>query len=273
VKTMQDDGDVAVDSLELGSFNDAEMKELMEELEGVDIISEDSKCDEDHQTSPDSDFTNDSVAMTPSECGNDNTIDKDMGTEQGPTRVTVDTSASDGATYPNALDECGVGEVDANGDIEDSNDLSLLEKMCDLSNRALAVHAEIIAARDSMSAVQGAVCFAPSSAREMEDVQIVKDVAENLPFLFTHQEAQGYLSCSVPRRYASISMARNLHTICTSIDRECSVAPLCESDDNEEEEEADDNENEEVEVVIVEDEANTSEFEEGESECADFGRV
>lgn len=233
---MQVDENIVMDSLELGSFNEDEMKELMEELEGVDMISEgingeadikeNDTANDNNQTSPDSDFTNDSMALS-DDCNNgvaimkENPTNDDNDNEEGPIRVTVDTSASEGDTCPNIVDD----RIDSDDGNEDSNHVSLLETMCDLSNRALAVHAEIIAARDSMSAVKGAVCFAPSSAREMEDVQMVRDVAEKLPFLFTHQEAQGFLSCSVPRRYASVAMARDLHAICTSIDRECA---LCE---------------------------------------------
>lgn len=308
------------DALELGSLNEAEMKELIKELEDVDVtdgddgdidnsdndndnITDKHHDDDDtassmgkaaendnhpHQIYPDSDFTNDSVMS--GECNDYVVTATATAAAEGPVRVTVDTSASTEAiteaalsspSLPSSLPADGVGgDVDLDGndneEEDDLKDLSLLETMCDLSNRALTVHAEIIAARDSMSAIQGAVCFAPSSAREIEDVQMVRDVAEKLPFLFTHQEAQGYLSCSVPRRYASIAMARDLHAICTSIDRECA---LCEDDgaDEEDEEDEEDAIMREGNSERAEETEKSEETEECEDEesfhCDDFGHI
>ena len=204
-------------------FNKDEINDLnvlMRELESVSVASsEDIQDIQDMINAEENDKATDN--------GNDT---HQISPEKGPTRITVDTSAStevasETLALPPLLVEQGNDGDENNDDNNDGPvDLTMLETMLELSNRALAVHAEIIAARDSMSAVQGAVCFAPSSTREIEDVQMVQDVATNLPFLFTHQEAQGYLSCNLPRRYAVIAMARNLHPVCESINRECSAA-------------------------------------------------
>ena len=217
------------DQLELGSFNEDEMKELMQELEGVDVSDITAEMDtggqpgtdkaqqraiEINPVHPDSDFTD----------GSENLTDTTENTE-GPMRVTVETSATSPveSTTDTVADPCAKEEPDGMDD-ESLQQLSMLETMCDLANKALVTHAEIVAARDSMSAVRGSVCFAPSSVHEMDDVRFVQEVASELPFLFTAQEAQGYLPCNVERRYAAVAIARDLQAICNSINHECAMA-------------------------------------------------
>ena len=123
--------------------------------------------------------------------------------------------------YYNILEVSKNASSDESVQCYTTRQILLLEELCKASKQALLAHNQMLAARDSLLAVEGQKCFVPSSARELEDVKIVKSVSGNLPFLFTHQERNGYLSCNISRRYASINMARNLFEICEKISEQC----------------------------------------------------
>lgn len=191
--------DQEIEGMELGEFGDDDLKELMEDLEGV---------------VPDDDDDNE---------------------EAGPCRVTVQTDCS--LETSNAYESVHNDDTSGNSQIAEvkqwcsDEQLSLLDSLCEASNQALVAHAEVIAARDALSIIKGATCFAPSTLVEEEDVNVVKEVASHLPFLFTHPEANGYLSCNISRRYACVGLARNLHPVCSALNSQCEASQSAHEDE------------------------------------------
>ncbi|MBU62959.1 MAG: hypothetical protein CMI26_10710 [Opitutae bacterium] len=93
--------------------------------------------------------------------------------------------------------------------------------MCAACEEADKAHTALLEAEDALRFAQGESCFAPSTHREFEDVEVVRTVAGHLPSLFTELEANGYLPCDVGQRYAVVGLARTLLGACEALADAC----------------------------------------------------
>ena len=213
-----DEDEAAV--LELGTFGKEEMEELMLELK--DVISDEDKSSED---------ANFDVALRPPTRivvvdGEDDAalavLDSDYSSSSVAT-TTANSSEDDGGEPVVEGEEGEVAEttVAAEEDTTTTTTYELFGSLCAACEEADKAHTALLEAEDALRFAQGESCFAPSTHREFEDVEVVRTVAGHLPSLFTELEANGYLPCDVGQRYAVVGLARTLLGACEALADAC----------------------------------------------------
>ena len=192
-------------------------------LELKDVISDEDKSSED---------ANFDVALRPPTRivvvdGEDDAAGTVLDSDYSSSSVATTTSSGDDGDggEPVVEGECGGGDDgDGGGDTNTTTSTTTYElfgSLCAACEEADKAHAALLEADDALRFAQGESCFAPSTHREFEDVEVVRTVAGHLPSLFTELEANGYLPCDVGQRYAVVGLARTLLGACEALADAC----------------------------------------------------
>lgn len=184
----------------LGSLNDEEMQELIEELKNVPM---------------------DDIGQI----------------DLGPERVAVDQV---GGLPPNIEDSVGtsledctpiapcstVSSVEESRSQHEEQEVSMLFELCNLCKTTIDQHKKVLTAKRQLNLLKQESCFVPVTPEDIKNVRTVRAVAEHLPFLFSEKEALGFLSSDKVRRQQSINKANKLRKLCDGINHECDMATV-----------------------------------------------